>query len=214
MVFGYFSYYSILSIGLVAVGCGRMLSGFQGVRRSAPPVLGMAALSVLYTVGYSVVWVESRFFLIAAVLLSCYGMLAVQQLEVSGHLKRCCALLLAIVLVLSLWRPALKDLGDEAGKGMDDYALSRAFPSFAGQNIASNDYYDALSVSFFSRAVFYGLLPLKAEATANAKALKENKIRYFLLLGEDKIPEYLGDFDRVDGGDIGHWQVFIARSIK
>lgn len=206
--------FSILSI---AIGIAYLLFWLRRfnktiVRTIPAEVLYPTIATVLFSGGYSLIWVQARYLWVVCIMLMLMGGYVLSRLFENKFFTKTRQAALLVIFFLSFAVPALKELEAYANRGKGIYSLSEVLKSRIGQGqkIASNtNWPSTLYLAYYLGCKYYGVPKENITGAMLNSDLGKYGIDYFFAWG-GTAGDYrlLSNYKEITGGGIPGLQIY------
>ena len=171
---------------------------------------------LLYSGGYSLIFIEPRYLWLINILLLIMGGYLLNLLSQRGFLRGTIKNILFVFLILSFVVNPINSLILNLDIGKDSYSLSEALEYTYGVhgNLASNDDWRVSDyIAYYTCSKYYGQTKGNESYTDLKKELKANNIDYYFVWGSSKENNYLSsNFKEITNGTINLLRIYSLKS--
>lgn len=216
--------YSILSIVIFIAAIILIFKSYIN-NNSKDKLIYLTATILLYSGGYSLFSVESRYLWLVYILLLIMGSYMLNLLFKNNYWNNTRKYILLILLIVSFCIAPINALVIDfnAGKEISDFTAGEGIYNLSEKlvnnynlhgNIASNDnYIESYVITFYTKNKYYGKSKNVNDHNQLKNELKSNDIDYYLVWGDSKENDYLSkDFKEVTNGNIADLRIYSLKN--
>jgi len=173
------------SVFLISIALFTVLFCLQFSRnKKASPLLFCLVTAIIYSSGYILIWMRSRYIWIVLILFTITGYYFIDLLFKKGFLSKTLTIILVCVFCLSCILPAVRDLTKFSNMGQRTYALSEQIDSnYDISGKVASDYFwkKMLYLSFHNNYTYFGRTGSHLTDEKLQQTLRAHDIDYYFV---------------------------------